>query len=154
MKIRSDFVTNSSSSSFVVAFKDKDCISKDLRSESLLNEERIYNLIEKINKGEMSKEAILESFEDQIKWNAKYAVEQEIEDRMGYRAAWDWMKDNQKELDNRTKEIIKQWKDDLINKLEGMKFFSIINISDHHDGELEHNIMPYLGCCMYRISHH
>lgn len=154
MKIRNDFVTNSSSSSFVVAFKDRDTIENELQSEVMLNDERRYFLMQKITEGEMSIQEAITEFKDQIQWTAKYFVEDQIEKEMGYSKAWEWIQDHKDEVEEKIQAKIQEYVDNLQPTLECMDIISIISISDHYDSALEHEIMPNLRCCKYRISHH
>lgn len=126
MKHRSDFVTNSSSSSFILAFSSKENMESELLKENLPEEvfNRIYS--DCTCKSEtISKQAAVSEFSKNISWYTE---------------------------SNKAK----KWISDLESRLENKDYIITIEYSDDTlDGsELEHDIIPNLKCCAARISYH
>lgn len=159
MKIRSDFVTNSSSSSFIVAFSkgDRDYINNVLSSDPNMPKSRSLSwLIDDIILNQVSKEKAIKDYPDAVHYLARYEVQDDIErfHRFTYSQMYDWIDSHKEEFDKMVEDKIQKWTAELTEKLKDKEFVSIIEISDHDDCELEHDIMPKLACTMDRISHH
>ena len=154
MKIRTDFVTNSSSSSFILGFKDESCIEFVLQKEYT---GRHYDRILKdVRKGLISKEEAIREYINNVgSWidTCAYIEKNIIHDNT---SIFDWLQND----DNYSKyeEIKTQLNKDKIEKfkedLEEYNCFSEVEYSDHYDSELEHEIMPNLNCTIRRFSHH
>lgn len=153
MKTRCDYVTNSSSSSFILAFENEDSIRTELANENTDGHlEKIYKDV--MSAERYSKEKILEEYRDDIYYEVKWQVEEYFERtmRMSYKEVRELEKSDmfktmvEKEIQSRL--------DVLAKKMEGNSVFVMVEYDDHCNSELEHHIMPYLNCCMERISHH
>lgn len=152
MKIRSDFVTNSSSSSFILGFKNRSEIKEILEKEipdyySAHREE----LLEEIAKCIQSKEEILLEYREDVYWSCLWELEEELGCRYSYETREQpWFKEK---LQNKINQRASKLEKDLEDK-------EIIVSVEHgdggsgEDGILEHEILPYLSCTFARISHH
>lgn len=159
MKIRNDYVTNSSSSSFIVGFKSENDIDSQLK-ESMVKCDSIYrydDVLRDIKNHRITKEYALEIFKDEVQWDVKFYLEDCYEDKLGgYTNFEKWIKkkENKKEFDDavnsKVDELYKRFKE----KIDDCEYLAEVEYDDHTDGDLEHEIMPYLDCTIKRFSHH
>ena len=159
MKIRCDYVTNSSSSSFIVGFKSENDIDSQLK-ESMVKCDSIYKydeVLRDIKKHRITKEYALEIFKDEVRWSVKFYLEDSYEDKLGgYTNFEKWIEkeENKKEFDDavnsKIDELYKRFKE----KIDDCEYLAEVEYCDHTDGDLEHDIMPYLDCTIKRFSHH
>lgn len=156
MKIRVDYVTNSSSSSFIVGFKDEESIESQLRSEDCASE-RLDTILRDVKKNRISKAEALHEFRDEMYWDAQWTLQDEYERKViGDQNFYDWIKDhkNREEFYQKVNERLDVWFDEFKKKIEGLGYLALVEYDDHCNGDLEHWIMPKLNCTIQRFSHH
>lgn len=152
-KIRNGFVTNSSSSSFILGFKDKDSIAKTLADDNTCGYfETIYQ--DCLEAEKMDIETMLNNCRESIYWDAFYDLEYELENRMNWDEIFEFTKTDE------FKKLVEEETDKRINELrkdaEGKSIFVEVEYEDHSlsGSELEHDIVPYLDCCLEVFSNH
>lgn len=155
MKIRQDFVTNSSSSSFILGFSSEDSIAKELADDKNIygHFERVYKDV--VDAKKMNKEEILKSYKDEIYYGTKWRLSREIANKRGFN--WDEIYAFEETVEF-AKLLEEELNAQVISLSEDMKDKDIIvevKYGDEcGDGRLEHYVVPSLDCCIRRISHH
>lgn len=152
-KVRNGFVTNSSSSSFILGFKDEDSIAKTLADDNTCGYfETIYH--DCLESEKMDIETMLDNCRESIYWEVFYNLEYKLEERMNWNEIFEFTKTDE------FKKLVEEETDKRINELrkdaEGKSIFVEVEYEDHSlsGSELEHDIVPYLDCCLKRFSNH
>jgi len=153
MKIRSDFVTNSSSSSFILGFKAENTIAQEIYG----NIGKVYADIlyeDVMHAKRLSHEEALAMIREEEQYTAEWIAVNRVMPRMSYREAWDWAETDEGKF------AIQQVMDEIIDnakrKMIDHDVVVEVEYGDHTSpgSELEHNILPNNLNTIRRISHH
>lgn len=153
MKIRKGFVTNSSSSSFILGFKSKESIKEELQKENL-EEEYFEEILRDVTEAaKLDREDVLEGYSEEIYYQTLW----EIEDSLYVPYDKKFEIRETKEFQDKLNKAITDKVSELEEDMQGYSVFVEINYSDE-DGfkysTLEHHIAPNMNCCLAAISHH
>lgn len=152
MKIRKGFVTNSSSSSFILGFTSEENIKKELEAENL--KEYFDEVLRDVTRGiRLTKNEILEEYSEEIYYDTLWKLENRLDVPYGKRFEIRKTKEFQDELNRAITDRMSELEEDM----QGYSVFVEIDYSDN-DGfrysNLEHYIAPNMNCCLAVISHH
>jgi hypothetical protein len=166
MKIRRDFVTNSSSSSFLLSFKDEDSIYNTLKKTFPLDVESgwsagergyFYQLLDEIESAKrLTKDEILEIIDDES-YGIEWTLTKRIMNARGYsyNEVYNYLETEE------GIEFLKKAREQFTNSIIEEIGDNAVTVEVEHgddgegeDGVLEHDILPYLSCTVTRFSHH
>lgn len=168
MKIRRDYVTNSSSSSFILSFKDEDSIYDTLKEQFPKDIESgwsageygyLPDLLNRISdEKRLTQEDIKEIIEDEERWTIRWELREkyEREKGMSHLESWDFF--DSPEGEKLIKEECGKIVEEIMKKIGNDHVIVQVEYGDGgetgEDGVMEHEILPNLDCTIARFSHH
>lgn len=153
MKIRKGFVTNSSSSSFILGFKSEESIKEELQKENL-EEEYFEEILRDVTEAaKLDREDVLEGYSEEIYYQILWEIEDSLYVPYSKKLEIRKMEEFQEKLNKAITDRMSELEEDM----QRYSVFVEINYSDN-DGlmysTLEHHVVPDMNCCLVAISHH
>lgn len=144
MKLRSDFVTNSSSSSFVLGFKNEESIHDEcIDAFKEYSPELLGILLQDVDTNKhQTKEQIIKAMKEDLWWSAQFEL---------------WLRNNYADPDDKDVDmLVEEWLKDITQRMDGKSVFIEVTYGDHDyvGAELEHEVVPNLPITIHRISNH
>lgn len=152
MKYRNDFVTNSSSSSFIVSFKNKADMQEQFNKMAQKYPMYANIVFQDINRTKQTYTETLKKMEERLEWESYYHIRYEMPEYADKKYDYKWI--DSKEFKKAQKKYIKEKLDEFKSSVNHRGIFAMVTYSDHTDSELEHYIMPNMPFTMKTFSNH
>lgn len=151
MKIRTDFVTNSSSSSFILAFTDESSILKELAKDFNIDYiDHLPNILSGINEAErLAVEEVLPYFERNNKGDEEWILHDIMNTSMGWQESWEYVRsdEGQRRVSKKVSKNVNQFKKKLNNK-------GVIVEVEFDDYIAPVESLKSCSCCKAIFDHH
>ena len=156
MKIRTDYVTNSSSSSFILGFTSEENIQNELLDGfPKWAGKYFYTVIRDVQSERLlNKDEVIAKAREELLWKARYEVRNEYQRKYdtSYRDAWEYADTERGKEAVAAK--INHYIENIIKDMDGKSVFVEVEYDDYCNGELEHEIMSEVKSTIVRFSHH
>ena len=141
----------------MVGFKDENSIEENLKKQPRLYR-HLNEVLRDIKKNKVTKEEALDIFRDEIEWDARDQVREELTKKKAfrYRDFCEWYKNrsNAEEFESKVKNLVDEWSEEFKEKIDGYGYLAVVEYDDYDDDDLEYYVMPSLECTIERFSHH
>lgn len=154
MKIRTDFVTNSSSSSFILGFKNEKSIVTEIAENTPYD--YVGQLLKDVKEADrMTREEVIEELKEGGRWDVEYELARVLE-REGYSYTQAWAYIRTDEGQAKVQKLLDEWVEEKTGDLNGRSVFVEVEYEDHTDigCDMEHDIMPGHPNTIVRFNNH
>ena len=160
MKIRTDFVTNSSSSSFILGFSSEENITKELIDgfPSWAMDSAGIVLKDSLSHERITKEEVLNEIEEYLEWNEKYVIAYNLQSQHGgWSKAISYLEtteEGKKLVADRIQKKMNEYR----QKVDRNNVFVELEYSDNECGDghpgLEFDVMPNVKSVVCTFNNH
>ena len=156
MKIRSDFVTNSSSSSFIVVFNNKkemEAAYKEMEKKWPFYASQVFD---DIKKSKVTYGEVIKYLREMLYWKEKYYLKYTHPVYSKKDIDWYYTDEGRKEIEKVAKERAEERLEEFKNSVNHRGFFAYVEYCDHtsEGSELEHYVMPKMPFVKEIIDNH